>query len=382
MNKKLLEMLERINAQKKTVQDLVDAGKLTEASEAKKELIDMQKAFDLLKDIEEETPAAGVKPKKTALDAVAAFAAAARRGFRNEELGYNSEGDGEEGGYTVPEDIQTRINRYREANFSLESLVSHENVTTNTGRRTYQKRGSYTGFSKVAEGGKIGKVAGPQFDVVTYKIDKFAGALPVTDELLADSDANVTNVITEWLGEESIATRNNLILALIEDESEEQAITGIDDIKKHINVTLGQKFAGRVSVVTNDDGLQYLDTLKDENGRYLLQNAVDPTKPEMTLTVGARKIPVVVVPNEVLKTTENKIPVIIGSLKDYCKIFDRQKTTIKASDIGVIGDLNAYEQDLTIFRAIERLDVELLDDDALVNGYIAVNGTGTETTEP
>ena len=383
MNKKLLEMLNKINAQKKVVQDLVDEGKLEEATEAKKTLVDLQKAFDLVKDIEDAPVAPEKRPVADQIqkDAIAAFAAAARRGFKNEgELDYSNEGDDEKGGYTVPEDISTRINKWREDHFSLATLAASENVTTASGRRTYQKRGSHTGFQKVAEGGKIGKMSGPEFEIITYKIDKYAGALPVTSELLEDSDANISNTLIEWLGEESVATRNALMLAKISTKAI-TPITGIDDVKKAVNVTLGQKFAGLVSVVTNDDGLNYLDTLKDENGRYLLQNAVDPTKPEMTLTVGARKIPVVVVPNEIFKSDEtNGIPFVIGSLKDFVKIFDRKKITIKASDVGVIGDLNAYEQDLTIFRAIERLDIETLDEDAIVRGYLKV--TTTTETEP
>jgi hypothetical protein len=35
---------------------------------------------------------------------------------------------------------------------------------------------------------------------------------------------------------------------------------------------------------------------------------------QMALAVGARKIPIVVVPNQVLATADNKIPVIIGDL--------------------------------------------------------------------
>lgn len=386
MNKKLLQMLEKINTQKKTVQDLVDAGDLDKATEAKAELVEMQKAFDLLKDIEDSEPIntgkkVKVAPKK---DAISRFADAARRMFKNDgddpvpaddpddTYEGNQEGIDKDGGYTVPEDISTRIQKWREDHFSLATLAATENVKTMSGRRTYQKRASHTGFTKVAEGGKIGKVAGPEFEVVTYKIDKYAGALPVTDELLEDSDANIAGTLIEWLGEESVATRNNLILAKIAEKTV-TAIAGIDDIKKAVNVTLGQKFAGLVSIVTNDDGLNYLDTLKDENQRYLLQPEVDPAKPmQMNLCVGARKIPVVVVPNEVLTSDEtNGIPFIIGSLKDYAKIFDRKRITIKASDIGTIGDLNAYEQDLTIFRAIERLDVEVLDSDAIVNGYLA-----------
>ena len=47
--KKLLEMLNRINEQKKKVKDLVDAGKLEEAKAEKEELVKMQETFDILK---------------------------------------------------------------------------------------------------------------------------------------------------------------------------------------------------------------------------------------------------------------------------------------------------------------------------------------------
>lgn len=57
MNKKLLALLDQINAQKQTVIDLANAGKLEEAKAAKKELQDLQDKFDLLKDIEDPDPA-------------------------------------------------------------------------------------------------------------------------------------------------------------------------------------------------------------------------------------------------------------------------------------------------------------------------------------
>ena len=59
MNKKLLALLDQINAQKQTVIDLANAGKLEEAKAAKKELQDLQDKFDLLKDIEDPDPAGG-----------------------------------------------------------------------------------------------------------------------------------------------------------------------------------------------------------------------------------------------------------------------------------------------------------------------------------
>ena len=44
--------------------------------------------------------------------------------------------------------------------------------------------------------------------------------------------------------------------------------------------------------------------------------------------------------------------------------------TIAVSNIAQVGDLNAFEEDLTIYRAIEREDVTTRDTDAFVNGYI------------
>ena len=65
-----------------------------------------------------------------------------------------------------------------------------------------------------------------------------------------------------------------------------------------------------------------------------------------------------------------KIPIIIGDLKEGIWYFDRAKTTIMTSNIASIGTLNAFEEDLTIYRAIEREDVKVRDEKAFVNGYL------------
>ena len=51
--------------------------------------------------------------------------------------------------------------------------------------------------------------------------------------------------------------------------------------------------------------------------------------------------------------------------------------TIRVSDLVTIGELNAFEEDLTIYRAIEREDVTTRDLGAIVNGYIDVVGEQT-----
>ena len=378
MPKKLLEMLEAINAKKTEVRNLVAENKLDEAKNAKEELKEMQNKFDILKDItdneeitvkdnitsgkmEEVKPVADPQNKK---DSVSSFADAARHGFRNSM----NEGTPADGGYTVPQDIQTQINEYREAKASLQDLVDVEVVSTNKGSRTYKKRAQQTGFTKVGEGAAIGAGTTPQFELLSYDIEKYAGYFPVTNELLADTDANITGTLTAWIADESRVTRNKLILNAISTVTK-TAISGLDDIKKALNVTLGQAFKATSKIITNDDGLQYLDTLKDSEGRYILQPS--PSDPmQMVVCAGATAVPVFVVPNADLATESGKIPMIIGDMFEAVKLFDRAQLTIMTSNIATAGSLNAFENDLTLFRAIEREDVVAKDLTAIVYGQV------------
>lgn len=370
MNEKLKKLLNQINAKKKEIQDLIGEDKLEEAKKAKEELDDLQAKFDILKDVvdKEEEVQKKRKPVVTQDDAIAEFAAAARRGFRNAATDAANETTPADGGYAVPQDIQTKINEYKQARFALENLVSVEKVNTASGRRTFVSRANHTGFALVAEQGAIGKSNIPQFAPISYAVKKYAGYLPVTNELLADSDANISSFLINWLGEEDIATKNALIIAALKTKTK-VTMTDLDDIKTAVNVTLGQAFAGSVQIVTNDDGLNYLDTLKDDGGvRYLLSPDRDPDSPfRMRLAVGATTIPVVVVPNGILATDQTDgIPFFIGDFKEAIKIFDREQLNIMTSNVASVTGFNAFEQDMTLFRAIERLDCVVQDTGAWV----------------
>lgn len=378
MNKGLRELLNQINNKKAEAKRLANENKIEEAKAAKEELVNLQAKFDVLCDLEDEAEeeiknkiengeAKEVTNKET--DVVKEFANAARQGFKiRNDMSSSSDVDG---GYTVPKDIQTKINKYKEAKKSLKDLVDVEKVTVQKGSRTFKKRAQQTGFTKVGEKGKIGGKTTPQFERLDFEIEKYAGYFPVTNELLKDSDQSIVNTLIEWIGDESRVTANKLVLAEINAKFTPVALTGLDDIKKALNVTLGQAFKPTSKIVTNDDGLQYLDTLKDTDGKYLLQpNPQDPM--QLRLCAGATTIPVEVYPNDDMPTTENKVPFVIGDFKEAIKFFDRELTTIKQSDVAVIGELNAFEEDLTLFRAIEREDVVTKDAKALVNGYIIV----------
>ena len=372
MNKRMRELQAQITAKTAEAKSFMDGENkdIVKANGLLDEVDALQKEFEteerILKASKAGVSAEPAAPAaEPAVDSIKAFADAARHGFK----AAMNEGTPADGGYTVPEDISTKINKLKENHFSLRGYIDHETVSTNTGSRTYQTRAQQTGFTQVGEGGKIGEVAGPKFSRIDYSVKKYAGYMPVTNELLADSDAAIANVLLEWLAGEGAATENAQILAKV-NGVEATALTGIKDIKKAVNVTLSA-FKGGITIYTNDDGVQYLDTLEDKNGRPLL--SPDPAKPmELRLSVGARSIPVVQIPNEVLASADTKVPFIIGDLKEFMKEFDRAQLSIMQSTTAAVTGFNAFEEDMTLFRGIMRADFVVKDEKAIVRGEITV----------
>ena len=389
MNKKMRELLTKIEAKQnlakgytegenkdiEKAKEILDEIKtLKEEYEIAKELFENEKEMNKVNDEEAKDIAKNIEDKKDdeaeKVNSTKAFANAVR-GMIDKDM---SEGTAVDGGYTVPEDIQTKVQRLRETKESLRDLITIKTVKTNSGKETYKTRGQATGFSSVEEGGKIPKAGSPKFSRLSWTITKYGGYMPVTNELLDDSDENIEALMTEWLADESRMTWNKLILAVIAEKAQ-VAFAGLDDIKKALNVTLGSKFKSTSMIITNDDGLQYLDTLKDENGRYLLNP--DPTDTaKLRLRVGAITVPIKVYSNDTIETKNNKVPFIVGDLKEGIKGFDRKQLSLLPSKVAVVGSgddqLNAYEEDLTLIRGIEREDVEMRDSEAFVNGYIEI----------
>ena len=294
------------------------------------------------------------------------------KNFKSLAKGVMVEGVDEDGGLTVPEDISTKIRHYREGAASLLDLVTVESVSTDKGSRTYQKKSDVEGFVEVDELGEIPEIDNPKYENVKWEIKDYAGIMPFSNNLKNDSDANIENEIVTWFGKNSRATANRLILKAI-DTKEAVELQGLSGIKHVLNVILGQDYKPTSVIVTNDDGADYLDNLVDANGRPLLNP--DPTNPtKQQLRAGANIIPVKVFSNNTIKSKDNKIPFIIGDLKEAVTYWDRQSMSILTSTTATVGKLNAFTQNLTLMRANEREDITLVDSDAFVNGYIVVEG--------
>lgn len=381
MNEELKKLLDSIKAKKQEVRDLCKAGKIEDAAKAKDELKELQAQFDLLYDLEQDKledaqrQAAGGTAKKivdqtkrAAGAFVNAIKAAVGKGDLSEDdkeiLNSMNEGTDEDGGLTVPQDIRTKVKELRRSEDALETLVNVERVTTLSGSRVIERHADQTPFDNVDEAAEFPEVSTPQFKKIDYKVKKKGGILKVTQELLSDTAENIIAYLKKWITKKAKATRNFMIVAKIREitKDAEVPVETLDDLKKIFNILLDPAIAITAGVVTNQDGYNWLDTLKDKDGKYILQP--DPTKPTATLLFG--KYPVKKVSNKTMPSVTisggYKAPIVCGDLKEAITIFDRETLTIDISSSA--GDL--WKTDQTGIKVRERLDIQSVDGEAII----------------
>lgn len=399
MNEEMKRLLDSIKDKKQEVRDFCKAGRIEDATKAKEELKNLQAQFDLLYDLEQEKldqvqqqAAAGTAKrlvdhtKRITSAFVNAIKAAVGKGILSEEdkeiLNSMNEGTDEDGGLTVPQDIRTTIRELRRSEDALETLVNVEHVTTLSGSRVIEKYADQTPFDNVEEAAEFPEVSTPQFEKIDYKVKKKGGILKVTRELLMDSAENIIGYLKKWIAKKAKATRNFMIIAKIREitKGAEIPVEGMDDLKKIFNILLDPAIALTSRVVTNQDGYNWLDTLKDKDGKYIMQP--DTTKPTSTLLFG--KYPVKKVGNKTLPSTSveggYKIPIICGDLKEAITIFDRELLTIDISNTA--GEL--WKRDQTGIKVRERLDIQAIDEEAIIMAelFVGENGTMAASEEP
>lgn len=385
MNEELRKLLNKINAKKTEVRNYVNQGKTEEAVTAKEELKELQQQFDILLDLDDDekkmmqgraaagtaTPVGKDNSEIKKEDIVRAFVnrivCGLRRAPMEEEdariMNSMSEGTGEDGGFTVPEDIRTDIIELRRSDDDLEQYVNVEKTTTESGSRVIEKDADSTPWNDVEEGGEFSEEETPKLVQIKYKIKKKGGILKVTRELLQDTATNILGTLNKWIAKKSRATRNAAILKVLEDmtKGKEVAVSSFDDLKTILNVTLDPAIAQSAIVLTNQSGFNYLDTLKNEKGEYIMQpDVTDKTKTLLFGVYEVKKVSNKVLKNEKVMNTDGhtvdaeKYPIYIGDLKEAVSLFDREKISIELSTEA--GDL--WAKDLTGVKVRDRFDVQ------------------------
>lgn len=263
---------------------------------------------------------------------------------------------GADGGFLVPQDQMTKINELKKERFSFRQHINIEPVSTKTGTRVIEVSADEVPFTLLAEGNDIPDVETPQFATINYDIKDYAGILPVPNNLLNDTDTAIEAYLNKWLARKSNATDNKLVLDEIGKIESKTTVQSIDELKKIRNTKLNMAFKATTKFFMNSDAFNYFSEEKDANGRPLLE--YNPKNPTERMIDGC---PVVEVPNDVMKTATNKAVIIIGDMKEFITLFDRQQLSIDTTKVG--GD--AWKKNNTELRAILREDLQKVDTRAI-----------------
>lgn len=278
------------------------------------------------------------------------------------------------GGLTIPTDIQTAIHTLVRQYASLQNLVNVESVTTTSGSRVYEKLVDITPLKNLDdEAGQIGDNDDPELTLIKYAIKRYAGITTITNSLLKDTAENILAWLSTWIARKVVVTRNQAILAVLNQPTKKPTITKFDDIKDLENNTLDPAIEATSSFVTNQSGYNVLSKVKDAQGRYMLQR--DVTQPDVYLLDGK---PITVIADKWLPDIAGAHPLYFGDFKQAITLFDRENMELMSTNVGG----GSFETDTTKIRVIDRFDVEPIDDGAYaVASFKAVENQQATTPE-
>ncbi|EOU2113571.1 TPA: phage major capsid protein [Clostridium perfringens] len=294
------------------------------------------------------------------------------------EINAISENIDEDGGYTVPEDIQTKINTRLKDTTDLYNMVDYEPVFTRSGSRTYEKRSKQKPMKPLSENQQIPTNGdNGKLERFNFKLKDLADFMSIPNDLLKFADKSLEDWIINWFVDKVRITRNAEILyGAGGDEHATGIMTAnkfkkitlpkspaLKDFKKCKNVELLNVFKATSSWIVNQDGFNYLDSLEDKTGRPYLQP--DPKDPTQYRFLG---LPVIELPNDLLLSTESAIPVLLGDTKEAYKYVSDGAYELATTNIGA----GAFETNTTKARIIMRIDGNVKDSEALLIAEIPV----------
>lgn len=243
----------------------------------------------------------------------------------------------------IPEDIKYVPEELPETVVDLKKFVNVQPVTTAAGSHPILNPAQETMIA-VEELEKNPELARPKFTDIDYKIKTYRGQIPVSQESLDDSEANLAQIIAKNNARQALNTTNQQIADVMK-TFEAVNTANLDDIKAIINVDIDPAY--NLSLVVSQSFYQALDTLKDKNGQYLLKQ--DITSKSGTTLFGR---PVFIVKDEILGAKGDK-KAFIGDLNYAIFFADRKQATVKWVENEIYGQVLATYMRFDVVKGVE-----------------------------
>lgn len=196
-------------------------------------------------------------------------------------------------------------------------------------------------MASVAELEKNPKLAKPEFEQVDWTVETYRGAIPVSQESVDDADVDLVSIVAEAAAQIKVNTTNAAIAEVLKTFTP-KAVKNLDEIKGILNVDFDPAYD--VAFVVSQSFYQFLDSLKDQNGRYLLQDSITAASGKVLLGK-----PVFVLSDTVLGNA-GEAKAFVGDFKRAVLFADRQDLGLRWADNEIYGQ---YLQAVLRFDAVK-----------------------------
>lgn len=174
------------------------------------------------------------------------------------------------GAVLVPVEVSTNVLELKDGQVDLTAYVTSEVVGTGSGKFPVAKRATAILATK-EELADIAEIADPLFIDVEYSAKTRIGQIAFSNELIEDSAIDVVAYAEKQMQRMVRNTNNKGILDVLDTFAVKNAI-GADGLKSIVNIELDPELDTKF--VVDQNAFQFIDTLKDAQGRYLLQDSI------------------------------------------------------------------------------------------------------------
>lgn len=228
---------------------------------------------------------------------------------------------------TIPESISYNPQLEIKTVTDLKQFTNIFQATTASGKHPILKKATAR-LNTVAELEDNPDLAKPEFEEVDWAVQTYRGAIPISNESIQDSAVDLVGLIARHANEQKLNTTNYAIANVLKSFTA-AAMSTLDDLKKIINVDLDPAY--NKAVVATQSFYNVLDTLKDGNGRYLLQDSI--VSPSGKVLLG---MPVFVIEDELFGAKGNTTA-FLGDLNRAILFANRVDVTVRWVDHNIYG---------------------------------------------
>lgn len=253
-----------------------------------------------------------------------------------------------EGGALIPQNILRPKLEEPYEEIDLAKYINTVQVNRPTGTYPIIKRAEGTMIS-VKELEENPELKAPTFKDTDFKVETYRGEIPISQEMIDDAEYDVVGLIADSIRIQELNTKNAQIAKAIQG-MEAKTVKGADGLKKLKNVDIKQVYNGGGRWIVSASLFNALDTLKDKEGRYLLQQDI---KAESGKSLFGK--PVEILDDEVIGKKDGDLVGFYGNLKAAVTLFDRKQATARWIEHHIYGQ---------ILAGFSRFQVKVTDPDA------------------